>query len=250
MKRWCNLQYQVVRCISNPPYPPTAVPGGTPYPLTHIFNICSARWNADATCSTRWYAVFPIPHIPQLQCQVVRHTPNPHLWYLQCQVERRCNLQYQVVCSISNPFISVSSVPGGALSQTAIPGGMQHSEPSHPSISAVPDGTLVSTAVPGVTQCSQSEHLTLSLVPGGTLMPTSVPGGTQFFQSPQPQALTVNWLFLFPICYSFCSAGAHTYACRSIPDGTKFCLWQVGRILCNPYLGHPVSCVHRCHQHR
>ena len=163
-------------------------------------------------------------------------------------MERRCNLQYQVVCNISNPSISVSSVPGGTLSQTAIPGGMQHSEPSHPSISAVPGGTLLSTAVPGGTQCSQSEHPTLSTVPGGILMPTSVPGGTQFF--PIPIAPGIDSKFLFPICYSFCSARALTYAWCSIPDGTKFCLWQVERILCSPYLGHPVRCIHRCHQHR
>ena len=172
-----------------------AVPGGTQYFQSPI----------STNCSARWYAI----------------PPNPHLYYLQCQVERRCNLQYQVVCNISNPCVSVSSVPGGTLSQTAIPGGMQHSEPSHPSISAVPGGTLLSTAVPG---------------------------GMQFF--PIPIAPSIDSKFLFPICYSFCSARAHTYACCSIPDGTKFCLWQVERILCSPYLGHPVSCVHRCHQHR
>ena len=140
MERWCNLQYQVVHNISTPthPYPPTAVPGGTQYPLPHTFNICSIRWNAEATCSTRWYTVFPTPislrifsarwhtdtncntrwytlRTPTplyscsarwcavINCSTRWYTVLPH--YLQCQVALICQLQCQLLGSSPNPHI-------------------------------------------------------------------------------------------------------------------------------------------------
>ena len=146
MERWRNLQYQVVHNISTPthPYLPTAVPGGTPYPLPHTFNICNIRWNAEATCSTRWYTVFPTPISLRIfsarwhtdtNCNTrwyTLRTPTPLYscsarwcavincstrWYmvlphyLQCQVALICQLQCQLLGSSPNPH----AVPDGSL---------------------------------------------------------------------------------------------------------------------------------------
>ena len=150
----CNLQYQVVHSISNPLYPPTSVPGGTPYSLPHIFNICSTRWNAIATCITRWYAVFPTPVSLYIFFSAGWHTDTNHntrwyaaLWTLTPLYICRARWYTVIICNTGWYAVlpipqhpTLSTVPGGTLMPTSVLVIRQFIIPISP---AVPDGSLI-----------------------------------------------------------------------------------------------------------
>ena len=224
-----------------------AVPGGTQYfhPCIPPYLQCRVtHWHKlqyQVVCSTLnpltpLYLQCQVIGCYQLQYQVVQGAPNPNIpYYLHCQVALLCQLQCQLLGGSSNPHIPLQCHMARYM-PNSVQVGMQYSQSLYPS--AVPSGTMLPGVVLGHTQCSPYPYPSVS----------AVPGGMQFF--PIPIAHGINSKFLFPICHSFCSTRAHTYSCCSIPDGTNFNLWQVEKILCSPYLGYPVSCVHGCHQHR